>query len=240
MTSTQKRTARGRFSGSIRARLAGIVALFAVALIATIAVLTWMEAGTIYTARQDELKTAVQVAYKVVERQYDEFKNGKITEAEAQERAKADVRAMRYNANDYFFVQSNAMLHHRSRRFDSDQARRRDPQRGGPHREVQFSVEMHKVAFEQIHASSIHAPVARSRWINPRRSSTLIKQFATLEAAMLGPGVYIGRHVLRFGRRRSTARERDDAVAFDDYKACRFAGMVGVVLAPSRSPRRPL
>jgi len=95
--------------GSIRARLAGIVALFAVALAAVIALLTWMEADGIYADRQDELKTVVQVAFTVVERQYQDFASGKISEAEAQERAKANVRAMRYNTDDYFFMQNDAV-----------------------------------------------------------------------------------------------------------------------------------
>ena len=68
----QTQIERPRLLGSIRARLAGIVALFAAALIAIVAVLTWLEASAIYAARQDELKTVTQVAYKVIERQYDD------------------------------------------------------------------------------------------------------------------------------------------------------------------------
>jgi methyl-accepting chemotaxis protein len=138
---------RPRFLASIRARLAGVVALFAVALIAIVSLLTWMEAGAIYSARQDELRTVTQVAYKVIERQYDEFKSGKITEAEAQERAKANVRAMRYNTNDYFFVQDNdivTIVHGvRPDQEGVDGSKTMDPT--GKH----FSLEMHKVALEQ-------------------------------------------------------------------------------------------
>ena len=105
MTQIRNQIAPSPFLGSIRARLAGIVALFAIAIVVTVALLTWLEAGAIYAARQDQLKTVTQVAVTVIERQYADFKAGKVTEAEAQERAKADVRAMRYNTNDYFFVQ---------------------------------------------------------------------------------------------------------------------------------------
>ena len=147
MTSTQKQIERPRLLGSIRARLAGIVALFAAALIALVAVLTWMAADAISDARKDELKTVVQVAYKVIERQYNDFKAGKITEAEAQERAKANVRAMRYNTNDYFFVQDDnviTIVHGvRPDQEGVDGAKTVDPT--GKH----FSVEMHKVAAEQ-------------------------------------------------------------------------------------------
>ncbi|SEE00345.1 methyl-accepting chemotaxis sensory transducer with Cache sensor [Rhizobiales bacterium GAS191] len=89
---------------SVRGRLAATVALFGVALVAIVAVLTWMEADSIFAARRDQLKTVSQVAYKVVELQYQQFKAGKISEPEAEERAKAAVRAMRYNIDDYFSV----------------------------------------------------------------------------------------------------------------------------------------
>ena len=92
------------FLKSIRARLLGIIGLFAVALIAVVGVLAWFTAADIYGGRQQELRTAVEVATKVTQQQYDEFKKGTISEAEAQERAKANLRAMRYNANDYLFA----------------------------------------------------------------------------------------------------------------------------------------
>ena len=76
---------------SVRARLAATVALFGIALVAIVAVLTWIDADSIFAARRDELKTVSQVALKVVEQQYEHFKAGKITEAEAQERAKAAI-----------------------------------------------------------------------------------------------------------------------------------------------------
>ena len=99
-----------RFLGSIRARLLGIIALFGIALVAMVATLTWIDARDIDAGRQDQMRTAVEVAYKVVEQQYNEFKSGKISEAEAQQRAKSNIRAMRYNANDYFFVQDKDVM----------------------------------------------------------------------------------------------------------------------------------
>ena len=147
MTLVRNQLAPSPFLGSIRARLAGIVVLFAVALVATITVLTWMEADTIYAARQNDLKIATQIAYKVIEQQYNDFKNGKITEVEAQERAKADVRAIRYNTDDYFFIQSNDVITiangARPDQEGSDGSKKKDPT--GKF----YSVEMHKVAVEQ-------------------------------------------------------------------------------------------
>ena len=54
-----------RFPGSIRARLLEIVVLFGVALVAMVATLTWIDARDIYAGRQDELRTVIEVAYKV-------------------------------------------------------------------------------------------------------------------------------------------------------------------------------
>jgi methyl-accepting chemotaxis protein len=96
------------FFASIRARLAAVVAMFAFALIALVATLTWIASDSIFSARQDQLKTVTQVAYKVIEGQYQDFKNGKISESDAQERAKAALRLMRYNTSDYFFVQNDS------------------------------------------------------------------------------------------------------------------------------------
>ncbi len=135
------------FLGSIRARLLGIIALFSVALVAIVTMLAWFAARDIYAGRQDELRTVVEVASKVLQEQYDEFKKGTISEAEAQQRAKASVRAMRYNVNDYFFVndKDNVTIVHGTR---PDQEGRDGKQQKDPTGKY-FSVEMHKVATEQ-------------------------------------------------------------------------------------------
>jgi methyl-accepting chemotaxis protein len=94
---------------TISARLAAVVGLFALGIVAVVAILSWLDAETIYAARRAQLKTVTQVAVKVIEQNYDMFKAGKISEREAMERAKALVRAMRYNKDDYFFVQDDAI-----------------------------------------------------------------------------------------------------------------------------------
>ena len=106
MSSTNARGAKG-FLTSIRARLAAVVVMFALAIIAVAATLTWMEADSIFAARRAQLQTVTQVAYKIIEGQYQEFKNGKVSEADAQDRAKAAIRLLRYNEKDYFFVQND-------------------------------------------------------------------------------------------------------------------------------------
>src|SRR5208283_3986991 len=146
MTPLPARRQHAPFLGSIRARLLGIIALFGVALVAIVAMLTWFAARDIYAGRQDELRTVIQVASKVVQQQYDEFKKGTISEADAQQRAKASIRAMRYNANDYFFVQDKdlvTIVHPRSDQEGKDGSKQQDA--SGKY----FFVEMHKIATEQ-------------------------------------------------------------------------------------------
>jgi methyl-accepting chemotaxis protein len=178
-----------RFLGSIRARLLGIVVLFGVALVAMLATLTWIDARDIYAGRQDELRTVSQVAYKVIEQQYNEFKNGKISETEAQQRAKASVRAMRYNANDYFFIQDkNVFLVVHGVRPDlegGDMSKNQDPT--GKY----FGAEMNKVAtesgqgFVDYQYAKPGAPLDQA---SPKLA--YVKQFTPWEWT-LGTGVYV-------------------------------------------------
>ena len=176
------------FLGSIRARLLGIIALFAVALVAIVAMLAWFAARDIYAGRQDELRTVVEVASKVVQQQYDEFKKGTISEAEAQQRAKASVRAMRYNANDYFFVQDKdlvTIVHPRQDQEGRDGSQQKDP--SGKY----FFVEMHKVATEQgqgFVSYEYPKPGAAMDQASPKLS--YVKLFAPWQWTV-GTGMYI-------------------------------------------------
>jgi methyl-accepting chemotaxis protein len=147
MSTVPVKRQRAAFLGSIRARLLGIIALFSVALVAIVATLAWFAARDIYAGRQDELRTVIEVATKVLQEQYDEFKKGTVSEAEAQERAKAKIRAMRYNTNDYFFIQDKdlfVMVHGaRPDQEGKDVSKQKDPT--GKY----FSADMNKIAAEQ-------------------------------------------------------------------------------------------
>jgi len=146
MTSPAENSRRHHFLASIRARLMGIVALFGFALVAMVATLTWIDARDVYAGRRDELRTVIEVASKVVQQQYDEFKKGTISEAEAQQRAKASIRALRYNTDDYFFVQDKdivTIVHGvRSDQEGLDGSKQQD------HNGKYFFAEMNKVAAE--------------------------------------------------------------------------------------------
>ncbi|MFI5014633.1 MAG: cache domain-containing protein, partial [Hyphomicrobiales bacterium] len=189
MTPSNMKTGGRRLFKTIRARLAAVVALFAIALVAIVAALTWMEADAIFTARRDQLKTVSQVAYKVIEQQYQEFKNGKIGEAEAQERAKAAVRAVRYNIDDYFFVQSDNVVTivngARPDREGLDGTKTVDPT--GKY----YTLEMHKLAAEKGEGFVDYLfakPGASLDHPSPKLS--YVKWFAPWKWT-LGTGVYI-------------------------------------------------
>jgi methyl-accepting chemotaxis protein len=148
-----------RFLGSIRSRLLGIIVLFGVALIAMVAMLTWIDARDIYAGRQDQMRTAVEVAYKAIEQQYNEFKGGKLSEAEAQLRAKASVRALRYNGDEYFFVQDKNIINivhgTRADQENVDSSKRQDPT--GKY----FAVEFNHVAAENANGGFVDYEFAK-------------------------------------------------------------------------------
>jgi methyl-accepting chemotaxis protein len=94
--------------GTIGGRLAAVIGLFAIGMIALVAALSWMNASGIEQAHHDQIRNVIEVAYGVVERQYKDAQEGRISDAEAQERAKATLRLVRYNKTDYLFVHNDA------------------------------------------------------------------------------------------------------------------------------------
>jgi len=89
---------------TIGARLASVVVLFAVSIAAVVAILASMEAASIREARVEMLKSVTGVVIKAIDQQFQETAKGLIGEGWAQQRARAVVRAMRYNGDEYFFI----------------------------------------------------------------------------------------------------------------------------------------
>ncbi len=177
------------FLGSIRARLLGIIGLFGVALIAVVAALAWLAAWDIYAGRQDELRTVVEVATKAVQQQYDEFKKGTISEAEAQQRAKASVRAMRYNGDDYFFILDKdiVQLVHGARPDQEGKNQTKQQDGAGKY----LGVALHKMATEQGQGFVDYEyakPGAAMDLSSPKLS--YVKLFAPWQWT-IGTGVYV-------------------------------------------------
>ena len=177
------------FLGSIRGRLAGIIVLFGIALVGMVATLTWIDARDIYTSRRDELRTVVEVTYKTVEQQYNDFKSGKISEADAQDRAKAAVRAMRYNASDYIFVLDKKVvtlvLGPRPDQEGVDGSKQKDP--NGKF----FSVEMTKVAADKGEGYvDYEYPKPGAPMDQPSPKLSYVKLFAPWQWT-IGTGMYV-------------------------------------------------
>ena len=52
----------------------------------------------------EKTQSLVQVAYKIIEKAQNDFKEGKLTEIQAKEKAAEQIKAMRYDNNDYFWI----------------------------------------------------------------------------------------------------------------------------------------
>jgi methyl-accepting chemotaxis protein len=131
----------------IGGRLAAVVGVFAIGLIAVVAMLSYINASTIHQARRDQLRSVIDTAYGVVERQYKDAQEGRASVQDAQERAKAALRMVRYNKNDYIFVLDDALKTivqgARPETEGSDQSKVTDPT--GKY----FGVELVKIGREQ-------------------------------------------------------------------------------------------
>ncbi|HXZ14422.1 MAG TPA: methyl-accepting chemotaxis protein, partial [Roseiarcus sp.] len=188
MTPSSEKRQRAAFLGSIRARLLGIIGLFGVALVAIVAVLAWFDARDIYAGRQDELRTVIEAASKVVQQQYDEFKKGTISEIEAQQRAKASLRAIRYNENDYVFAQDKDLVlivHPRADKEGKDVSKEHTA--SGKY----FFAEFKKVAEEQGQGFvSYEFPKPGAAMDQPSPKLSYVKLFAPWQWT-IGTGMYI-------------------------------------------------
>ena len=95
-----------------RLRISHRLLLFIPVLFAALAISLFMGLHTLKQSlladREEGIKRLVQVAHGVVEYWYDQEKSGAISREEAQAKAAAALRKLRYGNGDYFFVQSYA------------------------------------------------------------------------------------------------------------------------------------
>ncbi|MBK8176311.1 MAG: cache domain-containing protein [Rhodospirillales bacterium] len=89
---------------TISRRLFALLGLSAVCCICVFGVQLWALRGTLMAERQTALRGEVETALSAVKALADEAAAGRITEAQAQDQAKALLRTMRYGNEDYFFV----------------------------------------------------------------------------------------------------------------------------------------
>ncbi len=188
MSSEMRPSGRTAFFGSIRARLAEGVILFGVALAALCAVMMWFQTREIHGGREDQVRVAVEVAVNAIDQQYQEFKAGKISEAEAQTRAKNVLRASRYNADDYLFAIDDDVVivaHPRADQEGVDGSKQADPTG------KRFFVEMHEVASERgAGFVSYEYPKPGAPATQPSPKLSYVKMFAPWKW-VVGSGVYI-------------------------------------------------
>ena len=173
----------------IGGRLAAVIGLFAIGLIAVVAALSYINAMTVQHARRDQLKGVIDAAYGVVERQYKDAQEGKVPVQEAQARAKAALRTIRYNANDYLFVIDDdirTIVHGvRPDQEGVDGSKNKDP--SGKY----FSVEMVKLSREQGGGYVDYSYAKPGANINdPSPKLSYVRRFAPWSWT-LGTGVYI-------------------------------------------------
>src|ERR1022692_2559446 len=98
----------------IRGRLYAIVVIFAAGLLSVAATQVYLEAGTLTERRHEELRGLVETTMSLVAAEHAAVKAGLIKEADAKARALEIIGKLRYNGDNYFWVndlQPKMVLH---------------------------------------------------------------------------------------------------------------------------------
>lgn len=99
------------FTANLSRRLYGLLALFALGFFAVVGYQLYDLKANLDEFKRTELQSVVQTATSVVQSYYDRFQKGEMTEDEAKTQALDAVRAMRYQGNEYFFIDDyNSMI----------------------------------------------------------------------------------------------------------------------------------
>ena len=89
---------------SMSSKLYALVAFFTLSFVAMLAYQLQSLSWDLNAFKRNEIKSVVEAAYNVANQHYKMVQEGKLTEEEAQQRAKDALRGMRYQAKDYVFV----------------------------------------------------------------------------------------------------------------------------------------
>ncbi|SNY93293.1 methyl-accepting chemotaxis protein [Cohaesibacter sp. ES.047] len=92
------------FLKTVSAKLYGLVFFFSIAFVSMLAFQMWMLDINLHDFKKQEVKSVVEAAYNIANQHYQMAQSGKLSEAEAMERAKDALRGIRYAKNDYVFV----------------------------------------------------------------------------------------------------------------------------------------
>ncbi|GHA25306.1 methyl-accepting chemotaxis protein [Devosia pacifica] len=98
------------FTGSLSRRLYLLIGVFALGMMGIVTFQLYDQRASLENFKRTELQSVVQSAISVIENFYERAQAGELTEAEAQQRALDTVRAMRYQGNEYFFIDSYDMV----------------------------------------------------------------------------------------------------------------------------------
>ena len=91
-------------TGSLSRRLYGLLVIFAVGLMGVVSYQLYSQRVSLEQFKRTELQSVVQTAVSTVQSFYDRAQAGEFTEDEAKSLALETLRAMRYQGNEYFFV----------------------------------------------------------------------------------------------------------------------------------------
>jgi signal transduction histidine kinase len=89
----------------IKAKLALVLAISAMSLIATIALGASFVHNQIVAGREEKTRELAEVARGIVRSWYEQEQSGALTRSQAQAAAVAALRPLRYGKNDYYFIQ---------------------------------------------------------------------------------------------------------------------------------------
>jgi methyl-accepting chemotaxis protein len=91
-------------SVSLKAKFRIMIAVSAAGLLAVAAFWIRGQRSSMLSEKRQKTKNLVEVPYSIIERQYQEEKEGKISRIEAQRQAVAAIRPMRYGGDNYFWI----------------------------------------------------------------------------------------------------------------------------------------
>ncbi len=94
----------GFFTANISRRLYSLLALITFGFAAVVGYQLYDLKANLDAFKRTELQSVVQTAASTVQAYYDRFQSGELTEAEAKAQALEAVRPMRYQGNEYFFI----------------------------------------------------------------------------------------------------------------------------------------
>ncbi|HEX7422668.1 MAG TPA: chemotaxis protein CheB [Terriglobales bacterium] len=89
---------------TLKTKFRVMIALSAVGLLAVAGLWIQSQHSSLLSEKRQKTKNLVEVPYSIVERQYQLETEGKISRIEAQRRAIETIRAMRYEGNNYFWI----------------------------------------------------------------------------------------------------------------------------------------